>query len=132
ALDHYSDVVDTIRKAGMQPMVTLLHFVWPVHIEERGGLIAEEFPSVFATYAARVAERMGDRVTFWNSINEPNILAFGYIKPWWERNYFAPPGLPPEAGFGEQVRALNKLMRNLFMGHTAARAAIKLHNPQAN
>ncbi len=114
ALDHYSDVVDAVRAAGMEPLVTLMHFTWPLHIEERGGLIADGFPDLFVSYAQRVVARLGARVKYWCTVNEPNILCFGYIKPWWEQNYFAPPGLPPEAGLEEQIQAQMALIRNLF------------------
>ncbi len=131
ALDHYRKVVDTIVAAGLQPMVTLHHFTWPVHIEERGGLLADDFPSTFATYVTKVAERLLPDVKHWITINEPNVLTFGYQKPWWERNYFQPPGLPPEAGAAAQGAAVTQLIRNLFLAHTAARNAIKVLDPTA-
>lgn len=131
ALTHYSDLVDAIHAAGMEPMVTLLHFTWPVHIEARGGLLADDFPSTFATYVEKVVARIGPRVKYWITLNEPNILSFGYSKPWWERNYFFPPGLPPEATSADQMAASIKLMPNLFKAHTAARNAIKLVRPDA-
>jgi len=39
AFDHYRQVIATIREAGMEPIVTLHHFTWPLHVESRGGLI---------------------------------------------------------------------------------------------
>ena len=131
ALDHYRKVAETILAAGMQPLVTLHHFTWPVHIEERGGLLADDFPSTFATYVTKVAQRLAPEVKHWITINEPNVLTFGYQKPWWERNYFQPPGLPPDAGSLEQGAAVTRLIRNLFLAHTAARNAIKLLDPTA-
>jgi len=67
----------------------------------------------------------------WITINEPTQLVYGYIKPWWEAEYRTPPGLPPGTTFEEQVEAVGALMRNLFLAHTAARAAIKRQNPAA-
>lgn len=131
ALDHYSQLVDAIRAAGMEPFVTLLHFTWPIDVETKGGLLANEFPATFATYVSRVAVRLGGRVKYWTTFNEPNVLSIGYIKPWWERVYAAPPGLPPDAGFPEQVASLHQLMRNLFQAHAAARTVIQQVNPSA-
>jgi beta-glucosidase/6-phospho-beta-glucosidase/beta-galactosidase len=74
ALAHYRQLVDAICAAGMQPVVTRMHFVWPQHVEERGGPRAAEFPAWFGTYAERVVGALGDRVRFWITINEPNAL----------------------------------------------------------
>ncbi len=131
ALDHYSKVIDAILAAGMQPFVTLLHFAWPLHIQDRGGFLADDFPALFTEYCSVVARRMDDRVKYWATFNEPNILSAGYIKPWWEQSYAQPPGLPPGAGFPQQRDALHQLMRNLFLAHTQARAAIRRINPNA-
>ncbi|NIV39805.1 MAG: ABC transporter substrate-binding protein, partial [Anaerolineae bacterium] len=63
--------------------------------------------------------------------NEPSQLVYGYIKPWWEPNYFVPPGLPEGATLNEQVAAIGKLIRNLFVAHTQARQIIQRGNPEA-
>src|SRR5579875_407552 len=131
AFEHYRAISAAIRAAGMEPIVTLLHFTWPLHVEERGGLIDDRFPGIFAAYADEVVNRLGDSVRDWITINEPTQLVYGYIKPWWEAAYRIPPGLPPGASFAEQVEAVAALMRNLFLAHTAARAAIKRRNKAA-
>lgn len=131
ALDHYQQVIETIRAAGMEPIVTLLHFTWPLHVESRGGLIAPDFPSIFARYTIEVAKRFGNLVRYWITFNEPSQLIYGYVKPWWERAYFMPPGLPRGATTTEQLSAVGQLMPNLFKAHTSARAVIKDINPDA-
>jgi beta-glucosidase/6-phospho-beta-glucosidase/beta-galactosidase/ABC-type amino acid transport substrate-binding protein len=131
AFAHYADVIRTVREAGMEPMVTLHHFVWPIHVESRGGLISPDFPSIFADYTTEVVKRLGKDVRYWVTFNEPSILLLGFIKPWWQPGYVFPPGLPPEATMSDQVEAVHQLMRNLFLAHTAARAVIKESNPQA-
>jgi beta-glucosidase/6-phospho-beta-glucosidase/beta-galactosidase/ABC-type amino acid transport substrate-binding protein len=131
AFDHYRQVIETIRAAGMEPFVTLHHFTWPLHVESRGGLTAPEFPSIFARYVTEVANRFGNQVCYWITFNEPSQLIYGYVKPWWERTYFMPPGMPPGATTTEQLSAVSLLMRNLFLGHTAARTILKRVNPDA-
>jgi beta-glucosidase/6-phospho-beta-glucosidase/beta-galactosidase len=76
-LAHYRALTDEIRAAGMEPIVTLMHFVWPRHVEERGGLRSPDFPAWFGEYAARVRDALGDQVRYWITINEPNALALG-------------------------------------------------------
>jgi hypothetical protein len=44
-LDHYRKITATIQEAGMLPLVTLHHFTWPIHVQERGGMTASVVPS---------------------------------------------------------------------------------------
>jgi beta-glucosidase/6-phospho-beta-glucosidase/beta-galactosidase/ABC-type amino acid transport substrate-binding protein len=131
AFAHYQQLIETIRAAGMEPVMTLHHFTWPVHVENRGGLVGKDFPAIFASYAAEVASRLGQQVRYWITFNEPTQLIYGYIKPWWEQYYPMPPGLPANAAFTDQLEAVGQLMRNLFQAHTAARRVIKQNNPAA-
>jgi beta-glucosidase/6-phospho-beta-glucosidase/beta-galactosidase/ABC-type amino acid transport substrate-binding protein len=131
AFDHYQDLIEKIISCHMQPILTLHHFTWPVHVERRGGMIADGFPSIFAGYVAEVAGRFGKDVPYWVTFNEPNLLIGGYFKPWWDADYAAPPGLPPETTAVEQVEAIGKLVRNLFLSHKAAYEIIKSTNPGA-
>lgn len=130
AFAHYRDLVRCIREAGMQPIVTLLHWVWPLHVEERGGLQAEEFPAWFGRYAEETARRLGPEVRLWVTFNEPNALPFGYIRFAWQETYPMPPGLG-DASPAEQVHTVERVVRNLFLGHAAAREAIRRVNPRA-
>jgi len=129
--DYYRRLVTAIHNAGMEPVLTLHHFTWPVHVEQRGGMIADDFPTMFAYYTAEVVARLGKEVRYWITFNEPSQLVYGYIKPWWEPNYFVPPGLPEGATLNEQVAAIGKLIRNLFVAHTEARKIIRRGNPDA-
>ena len=131
ALDHYARLAQTVQAAGMQPLVTLHHFTWPVHLEQQGGLLADDFPARFAEYARRVAERLGPDTPYWITFNEPTLLILGYIKPWWEPNYYVPPGLPEGASLEAQVQAVGRVMRNLFRAHALARQMVHRVNPQA-
>lgn len=130
-LRHYADLTQHIVDAGMRPVITLLHFTWPLHVEARGGLVGAEFPSMFQRYAAEVAVALGAHVPYWITINEPNMVAFGYVKPWWQPSYSMPPGLPEDATMAEQMSAVAALIRNLFLAHTAARAVIRARHPHA-
>lgn len=129
AFEHYRDVIRRIREAGMQPVVTLMHWVWPLHVEDRGGLIAEEFPQWFRRFTAEVAHRLGQGVPYWVTFNEPNALPFGFIKPWWQPSYSMPPGLG-DASPSRQAEAAARLVRNLFVAHTLARTELRAVHPE--
>jgi ABC-type amino acid transport substrate-binding protein len=132
ALAHYREVADCVKRHGMKVMVTLHHFVWPLWLESgHGGMIGSGFPDLFARYAGRVAEELGDLADYWITINEPSQLTFGYIKPWWQNRYFMPPGLPRGATVDEEAEAVGKLVPNLFLAHARARQFIKRRHPDA-
>jgi beta-glucosidase/6-phospho-beta-glucosidase/beta-galactosidase/ABC-type amino acid transport substrate-binding protein len=131
AFAHYRDLIERVLAAGMEPVVTLHHYTWPVHVERAGGMIAPEFPEVFARYTGEVARRIGAGVRYWITFNEPNQLVYGYVKPWWARAYYMPPGLHPEATTEEQMDAVARLIRNLFLAHANARTAVVGAQPEA-
>jgi beta-glucosidase/6-phospho-beta-glucosidase/beta-galactosidase len=125
ALAHYRELAVAIRAAGMEPIITLMHFVWPWHVEQRGGLRAADFPAWFANYATKVRDALADSAHYWLTINEPNALILGYLKPFWMEHYAWPPGLPPAADDGESMRAAAEVIRNLFLAHRAARLVLR-------
>jgi beta-glucosidase/6-phospho-beta-glucosidase/beta-galactosidase len=129
--DFYQRLITAIRAAGMEPIVTLHHFVWPLHVEACGGMIAPDFPALYAGYVREVVKRLGQDLKYWITFNEPSQLIYGYIKPFWTEDYFVPPGLPAGATFDDQVAAVGALIRNLFLAHTRARQIIKAANPDA-
>ena len=118
-LDHYADVVRTCRRLGMEPVVTLQHFSLPVWLAERGGVLHPDAPRLFARYVAACVERFGDSVTWWITVNEPNVLAFmGYLFGGW------PPG---EQSMPRMFAALRALVRMHAAGATAIRRVALRH-----
>ncbi|MEV6701439.1 GH1 family beta-glucosidase [Streptomyces sp. NPDC051453] len=70
-LDFYDRLVDALCAAGVQPVPTLFHWDTPLSVEEAGGWLKRDTASLFADYAAKVADRIGDRVQKWITLNEP-------------------------------------------------------------
>ena len=131
ALEHYRAVALEICKAGMMPLVTLHHFTWPIHVEERGGMTTADFPHWYAAYVSKVANCLGDLVPYWITFNEPNLLVYGYVKPWWQPFFLVPPGTAVGTSLAGQLGSSVQLIRNLFLGHRSAREIIRIINPQA-
>jgi beta-glucosidase len=78
-LDFYERLVDALLEQGIAPCATLYHWDLPEALEQRGGWLARSTAEAFAEYAARVADRLGDRVALWLTHNEPWCQAFlGY------------------------------------------------------
>ena len=131
AIEHYRKLIDKIISCDMLPVLTLHHFTWPIHVQERGGMTAEGFPDIYANYVREIARHFAKDVPYWITFNEPNLLMGGYLKPWWDEYYAAPPGLPAGTSTTEQVDEVGRLIRNLFLSHKRAYEIIKAQNPQA-
>lgn len=79
-LDFYSGLVDALLEAGIQPFVTLYHWVLPQHLQEKyGGWEHRDTIKRFADYVEIVAARLGDRVEHWITHNEPGVAMEAYL-----------------------------------------------------
>ncbi|MEV4065558.1 GH1 family beta-glucosidase [Nonomuraea dietziae] len=78
-LDFYDRLVDGLCERGITPLPTLFHWDLPQALEDGGGWLNRDTSHRFADYAATVAERLGDRVSGWITLNEPFVhMVFGY------------------------------------------------------
>jgi beta-glucosidase len=78
-LDFYDRLTDALLAAGITPVPTLYHWDLPQPLEDEGGWLARQTASRFADYASIAAERLGDRIGMWITLNEPFVVtAFGY------------------------------------------------------
>jgi beta-glucosidase len=78
-LDFYRRLVDTLLDAEIEPFVTLYHWDLPQPLQDAGGWPTRDTAHRFAEYAAHVAAALGDRVSYWFTLNEPWCSAFlGY------------------------------------------------------
>jgi beta-glucosidase len=79
-LDFYDRLLDALRAQSIKPLVTLFHWDLPQPLEDEGGWLNRDTAARFAEYAELVAERLGDRVELWITLNEPVILtSLGYV-----------------------------------------------------
>jgi beta-glucosidase len=80
-LDHYTRMVETLLAHDIEPMVTLFHWDLPQALEDQGGWYARDTAHRFADYAEAVIARLGDRVPYWLTLNEPwTVVAQGYCR----------------------------------------------------
>ena len=70
-LDYYDRLVDGLLAAWITPEPTLYHWDLPVALEASGGWLNRDTVHRFGDYTEVVADRLGDRVRHWYTINEP-------------------------------------------------------------
>ncbi|HVB20629.1 MAG TPA: GH1 family beta-glucosidase [Ktedonobacteraceae bacterium] len=76
-LDFYERLVDALLSAGIEPFVTLYHWDLPQALQDEvGGWNSRETSHAFANYADVVSRRLGDRVKYWITLNEPWVSSF--------------------------------------------------------
>ncbi|MGW4557256.1 GH1 family beta-glucosidase [Streptomyces sp. NPDC004365] len=118
-LAFYDELIDGLLEAGITPSVTLYHWDLPQVLQDRGGWTERDTAEHFAAYASVVAERLGDRVTHWTTLNEPLCSAWiGHLEG------KMAPGLT-------DLTAAVRASYHLLLGHGLATAAIRAAVPDA-
>ncbi|MFF2203941.1 GH1 family beta-glucosidase [Streptomyces sp. NPDC058145] len=118
-LAFYDELVDALLEAGITPAVTLYHWDLPQALQDRGGWPERATALAFAEYASTVAERLGDRVKLWATLNEPSCSAWighleGAMAPGWT-----------------DLTAAVRASYHLLLGHGLATRAIRAAVPDA-
>jgi beta-glucosidase len=113
ALEHYYQIILSLRSKGIEPIVVLNHFALPLWLSRQGGWFSEKTPELFARYVQKTTEALGVNVHYWVTLNEPVVYAFrGYIVGDW------PPG-------EKSLEKAIKVCKNLLLGHVLAYKKIK-------
>jgi len=80
-LAFYDRFIDAQLEAGIEPLVCL--YVWdlPEALQQRGGWLVRDVADWFAEYAAVVVDRLSDRVSLWETLNEPQVfIPLGHLR----------------------------------------------------
>jgi len=118
-LDFYDRLVDELLAHDLTPHVTLYHWDLPVPLEDAGGWPVRTTAVAFAEYAGTVARRLGDRVGFFATVNEPQVIANnGY-----RSGVHAPGRIDPEAALAAA--------HHLLLAHALGVQAIRAVAPRA-
>jgi len=113
AIHHYRQVLESLHRHGLEPMVTLHHFTNPVWFAQQAGWESPDAPGHFARYVGHVIAELGDMARFWVTINEPTVIAYqSYLKGEW------PPGR-------RSLNTAGRVLGNLIRGHWLAFEQIK-------
>ncbi|WP_405013958.1 GH1 family beta-glucosidase [Kitasatospora sp. NBC_01539] len=87
-LAFYDRLVDGLLEAGITPHGTLYHWDLPQAQQDRGGWPLRETAERFGEFVEVVADRLGDRVKHWATLNEPLCSSWighleGRMAPGW-------------------------------------------------
>ncbi|MDR0341550.1 MAG: beta-glucosidase [Nocardiopsaceae bacterium] len=74
-LDYYRALLDELADHGIAATATLYHWDLPQRLEDEGGWTVRSTAERFADYAGIMAEALGDGVSRWITLNEPQVAA---------------------------------------------------------
>jgi beta-glucosidase len=116
-LDYYRALLDELGEHGIAATATLYHWDLPQELQDEGGWAARDTSERFAEYAAICAEALGDRVTCWITLNEPQVVStHGY------RHGNHAPGL-------RDPDAATAATHHLLLAHGLAASALRAAGP---
>ncbi|WP_082468783.1 glycoside hydrolase family 1 protein [Sciscionella sediminilitoris] len=79
-LAYYDDLVRRIRAAGMTPMITLSHFVYPGWVRDNGGFAARRTVTDFLAFTEQIVRRYRGEHVLWVTFNEPTVFLGDELK----------------------------------------------------
>ena len=125
AVAFYDKLFAELKKAGMEPSVTLFHFSSPAwFFAEKGGKRGWERSDAvehFSHFVNFVVNRWGKDVRVWCTLNEPMVYIYsGYMQ-----------GIFPPLEKRPDEKSVAPVMEALLKAHAAAYAIIKKNNPKA-
>ncbi len=87
AFDHYRKVLQAAKNKGLTTFVTLHHFTNPLWFSKKGGWANFASPTYFSRYAEKCAQKLGDLIDVFTTINEPQVYALeAYFLGVWPPN----------------------------------------------
>ncbi len=105
-MDHYIDEISKLKAAGISPLVTLHHFSHPQWFEEMGQWTHKESVKLFGRFVQKVIDIIGDQVSDYCTINEPNVFV---------NDTFLDGKYPP--GKKDDIKSYFKASRNMILAH---------------
>ena len=118
-LDFYIKLVDELKKNNIEPLITLYHWDMPMWLYNKGGLLREDFPTLFVQYAKTVVDALSDKVKYWITFNEPQCFVGGGYKDGW---------LAPFHNDNNYV--IERITRNVMLAHGKAVDCIRKYAKQ--
>jgi 6-phospho-beta-glucosidase len=73
-IEFYNNLINELLSYGIEPLVTMYHFDLPDALQKEGGWSNRKTVDAFVNYAKVLFENFGDKVKYWLTINEQNMM----------------------------------------------------------
>lgn len=73
-IEFYNNLIDECLKYNIEPIITMFHFDMPAALDQRGSWSNRDSVDWFVNFSKILFENFGDRVKYWLTINEQNML----------------------------------------------------------
>ena len=117
----YENMIDTMHAAGIEPVVSLVHFDMPDVLYRRyNGFYDRRVVDFYADHVRDIVRRLRGKVKYWITYNEINLATWGHLVAGADR----PEGVS-EAAFHERIT------HHTLLAHAKAVLAIHEEDPEA-
>lgn len=76
-IDHYKEIIKTLKKEGINPLISLSHVSTPLWFIETGGWENPHSPLSFSSYTEYAVSQLGSDASEWITLFEPNKTVAG-------------------------------------------------------
>lgn len=113
-IEFYNKIFDELLSNGIQPVITLYHFDIPKALADKyNGFSSRKVVDLFENYARTVFERFKDKVKYWITFNEQNLVLM-HLQAW---------GSTPKEGDNIEEFSF-QVCHNVFIAHAKATKAL--------
>lgn len=127
-IEHYKNVLKTLKDQGLTVMLTLHHFTLPLWMAKKGGLTNLSFPKYFNRYISKIVPELKEYVDLWITINEPGIVVWGgYLSAKWPPNKKS--NLKASLAYWNLARAHKKAYKTIHKFQSNAKVGIANNLP---
>lgn len=121
-LHYYEEMIDELIDAGIEPVVSLVHFDMPDNLAKKyNGFYSREVVDLYLKHVGIVVERLKRKVKYWITYNEMNLAPF---HPGLVAGAKRPDGI-------EQADFFKTIVHHTQLAHARAVLAIKAVIPDA-
>ena len=76
-IQYYHNLIDEMKKYGVEPFLTMYHWDLPQALQDRGGWANPESVDWWLEYANVLIREFGSKVKYWITYNEPYVFVIG-------------------------------------------------------
>jgi len=129
AIQHYKEIIKTIKKYNIEPLVVFHHYTIPTWFEDIGGFGKKENINHFVNFCTRIYQALQQEVTYWSTFNAIEGYTF--------KGYFlgnGAPGFRKKKDEKEKYKKTAIVIKNMLESHVRVYKAIKelykIHAPK--